>query len=84
MKIKTDDYHSTPDLPMAAAISICFGNPEAIDRDPDDFSKVYFVFKRERGLDEFLERYWRGQIAVEPQAYASKLRELKARIHNEK
>lgn len=77
--MKEDNYYSTPDLPLAAAISLLFSNPDAIDRDRQ---KVRFTFRQTDELNEFLESYWRGDTAVEPQAYASKLRELKSRIHN--
>jgi hypothetical protein len=47
-----------------------------------DMGKKIFYFKRESGLDEFVQAYWRGEIKVEPRDYESKRKELKTQIHH--
>ncbi len=76
------EYYRTADLALAAVILLSYPL-EAIDR-PSDTKKAYFLFKREKELDELIESYWRGgELKVEPQAYFNALRVIKARLYGE-
>lgn len=75
-----NDYYSTSDLPLAATISLWFpldlvdkGNP----------SRALFLFKRETDLDKLIERFWRGEVLVEPKTYFAQLKNIKSRIYGE-
>jgi hypothetical protein len=72
------DFYRTADLALATAISL-FYPIEVIDR--KNPRKAQFIFKREDGLDELIESYWRGELKVEPQAYFNALRVIKARLY---
>ena len=72
-------YHCT-DLALVTVISL-FYPIEAIDH--QNPRKAEFLFKREDGLDALVERYWRGELKVEPQAYFNALRVIKARLYGE-
>lgn len=74
------DFYKTADLALAAAISL-FYPIEAINR--QNPRKAQFVFKREGGLDELIEAYWKGELRVNPQAYFNALRIIKARLYGE-
>jgi hypothetical protein len=76
------EIYKTADLALATAIFL-FYPLEAIDK-PSDSKKAYFLFKRESGLDELIESYWRGELKVEPQAYFNALRVIKARLYGER
>jgi len=78
--LKKKDFYRTADLALATAISL-FYPIEAIDR--QNPRKAQFLFKREGGLDELIESYWRGELKVEPQAYFNQLRIIKARLYGE-
>lgn len=76
-----DEYYSTTDLALTAALSIYYPI-DSIDRvNPQ---KVLFIFKRDTSLDEFIQAYWRQEIKVEPQMYFNQLKLIKARLYGEK
>lgn len=78
--LKLNDYYSTPDLALATVISLSYP-VEVIDR--QNPHKALFLFKREQGLDQLIEAYWRRELTVEPQAYFNQLKNLKARLYGE-
>ena len=73
------DFYRTTDLALAAVLSLSYPL-DAIDRLS---RKSQFIFKREEGLDQLIENYWRGQVQVEPKAYFQELRVIKARLYSE-
>lgn len=79
--LKLKDYYSTSDLSCATTLSLWFPI-EAIDR--TNPRKATFLFKRNEQLDELLESYWRRELKVEPQAYFSQLKAVKARLYAER
>lgn len=73
------NYYSTADLALAAAISI--SSPlESIDK--TDSHRVLFVFMLSKQIEEFIDKYWRRELRVEPRCYFDQLRALKARIYD--
>lgn len=42
----------------------------------------YFSFDKTPNLIEAEQRYWRGDLALEPKAYATNMRSLKSQISN--
>ncbi len=79
-KTQPPNYYETHDLPLAATLALSFPI-EAIERGPS--GRASFTFERARSLDALVEAYWRRELKVEPQAYSSQLRLLKARIYGE-
>jgi hypothetical protein len=71
------DVYRTSDLALAAAISLWYPL-DAIDHRAD--GQVVFVFRRATHLDSLLERYWRGTLRVEPQAYCEQVHVLQHRV----
>jgi len=78
--LKENDFYRTTDLALATAIYL-FHPLEAIDR--QNPRKSHFLFKRDSGLDELIESYWRGELKVTPQEYFNALRVIKARLYGE-
>jgi hypothetical protein len=76
--LKENDFYRTSDLALATTISL-FYPIEAIDK--QNPQKAYFVFKREEGLDELIEKYWKGELRIEPKTFFSQLRVIKARLY---
>jgi hypothetical protein len=76
--LKERDFYSTSDLALATTISL-FYPIEAIDK--ENPRKAYFVFKREEGLDELIEKYWKGELRIEPKTFFNQLRVIKARLY---
>ena len=80
--LKLKDYYSTADLAMATAISLWYPL-EALDRTQNPH-KAYFLFKRDEQLDKLIESYWRGELKVNPQTYFAALKNIKARLYEER
>ena len=78
--VRECDMYRTSDLALAAALSL-FYPLDAIDRRAD--GPVVFVFRRAAHLDSLLERYWRGVLRVEPQAYCQQIHVLQHRVCQE-
>jgi hypothetical protein len=76
--LKEKKLFRTSDLALATTISL-FYPIEAIDK--HNPRKAYFVFKREEGLDELIEKYWKGELRIEPKTFFNQLRIIKARLY---
>lgn len=79
--LKENEIWKSADLALVAVVFL-FYPLEAIEK-PVGSRKAYFLFKREVGLDELIESYWRRELKVDPQAYAGALRSIKARLYGE-
>jgi len=75
----SQEYYKTSDLALAAAISIWYPL-DAIDK-TENPHKAAFLFRRDEQLDNFVESYWRGELKVNPQMYFNTLKNLKARLY---
>ncbi|TSC84477.1 MAG: Uncharacterized protein G01um101416_1064 [Microgenomates group bacterium Gr01-1014_16] len=76
-----NDYWSTPDLALAAAVSLWYP-VDSIDR--TNPTKALFLFKRNESLDGLIETFWKQELRVEPQAYFSQLKIIKSRLYGER
>lgn len=72
------DYYQTTHLALVGVLSLTYPIDSSDSSDP---SRVVFFFKREAGLDELIEQYWRGELRVDPKRYFEQLRMLKSRLH---
>ena len=81
MSINTFDksLYRTADLGLATTLSLHFPI-NTIDR--SNARKVLFVFDLTQKLEEFINKYWRGEIVVEPQSFANQLKNIKTRIYS--
>lgn len=77
---RKDIYKEVGDFALATVISL-FYPIEAIDR--KNPRKAQFLFKQTDALDQLIERYWRGELRVEPQAYFNAMRIIKSRLYSE-
>lgn len=78
--LKENDYLESQDLPLCATLC-CFGyRIEAINR--QNPQKVIFLIKRDRELDDLIQKYWTHQLRVEPMSFFNFLKEIKARIYS--
>lgn len=73
-----ENFYKTSDLTLAATLSLHFPIT-AIDRSAP--RKVLFVFDHTPELDRLIEKFWRNEIAVEPQVFANQIKNLKTRIY---
>jgi hypothetical protein len=78
-RAKEIEMFKTADLPLAAALCVAGFIVEEMER--SDARRSIFIFENSAELQEQIRRYWRGAILVEPQAYFSQCKALKARIY---
>jgi len=72
------NLYKTSDLSLATTLSL-FCPIETLER--INSHKVYFVFKRDKNLDELLKKYWHQELKIEPQFYFNQLKIIKARLY---
>ena len=76
---------STRDLNLAATlVTLKFFN-KSIDYQIEGNRGMpvgYFNFVQSKELDDTIQKYWRDELAVEPKAFTSTVRSLKAQITN--
>jgi len=80
MSIETTEQklYKTADLGLATTLSLSFPI-ESIDR--SNSRKVLFLFNQSDELIDFVDKYWRGEIRVEPQLFTNQLKNIKTRIY---
>lgn len=71
--------YKTADLGLATTLSLHFPI-NTIDR--SNSRKVLFVFDITQKLEKFIDKYWRGEIVVEPQTFSNQLKNIKTRIYS--
>ena len=80
-RLNIDDYYSTSDLALATAISLYYPLEVVDSTNP---LKAQFLFKRDEGLDQYIEAYWRGELQVNPAIYFNQLKIIKSRLYGER
>ena len=75
----TDFFLKTSDLALATAISVLGVAIEAMQE--TDGERMNFIFTKSDKLTDIVNRYWRGELLVEPQAYFNQSKVLKTRIY---
>ncbi len=71
-------FYKTSDLALTATLSLYFPI-RTIDR--GNPGKVVFLFDLTDDLNAFINRFWRGEITVEPQTFFNQLKTIKTRIY---
>ena len=78
--IGESSFYKTSDLSLAASLYLV--HPlEVIDKTSNPH-KSDFVFAHTNDLDAFIDRFWRGELQVEPRRYFEALRAIKARLYD--
>lgn len=75
----SQSFYSTPDLNLATTISLSYPL-DCIEKLSD--RKSAFVFKREEGLDQLIESFWRRELRVEPIQLSEQRKILLSRLGN--
>lgn len=80
MSINNDkNIYSTSDLALAVTLSLFY---QIHSMDSSNPKRIMFIFLKDRNFDLYLERYWKGELKVDPQKYFQHLKLLKNRIYN--
>ena len=75
----SDFFFKTSDLALATAISVLGVAIEAMQQ--TDSERMNFIFAKSDRLTDIVNRFWRGELLVEPQSYFNQLKVLKTRIY---
>lgn len=75
---KSDSFR-TADLALTAAICVSGFIIDEMERVSP--TRSVFIFQSSDELQEMMNRYWHGELRVEPQAYFNQLKQIKARIY---
>jgi hypothetical protein len=74
-----DYFFRTSDLALATAISVFGIAIESTEQ--ADVKRTVFIFNKSDKLQDIVDRFWRGELQVEPQSYFNQLKILKTRIY---
>jgi len=75
----SDFFFKTSDLALATAISVLGVAIEAMQQ--TDSERMNFIFAKSEKLQDIVNKFWRGELLVEPQSYFNQLKVLKTRIY---
>jgi len=74
------EVYKTADLALVAVLLLFIPDSlEACDR--SNPHKVLFAFRKSNQLDELVDKYWKRELMVEPQAFFNQLKLAKVRIY---
>jgi hypothetical protein len=77
--LPTQKLYKAADLGLVTTLSLFFPI-KVIDR--SNPRKVLFVFDLTDELNDFVEKYWRSEIVVEPQIFTNQIKNIKTRIYS--
>lgn len=74
-----EQFYKTSDLGLVTTLSLFFP-VRTIDR--SNSRKVLFVFDQTDELNDFVNKYWRNEVVVEPQTFTNQIKNIKTRIYS--
>lgn len=75
-----NQFYKTADLALVAVLLLFM--PDSLEVcDRANPRKVFFAFRRSGELDELVSKYWKRELAVEPQDFFNQLKLAKVRIY---
>lgn len=78
-KLPVQQFYKTSDLGLATTLSLHFPVKTIFRSNP---RKVLFVFEQTDELNDFVDKYWRNGIVVEPQTFTNQIKNIKTRIYS--
>ncbi len=74
------EFYTTADLALVAVLLLFM--PDSLEVcDRANPRKVFFAFRRSDHLDDLVSKYWKRELAVEPQDFFNQLKLAKVRIY---
>ena len=77
-QILTDKDFSTTDLALSTAL-LCFGHK--LKRIDKTSPRAFFIFIRTAHLERDAERFWAGELQIEPKQFFNCQKEIKSRLY---
>ena len=78
-EITAPQFYKTADLGLATTLSLTF---PILTIDRNNPRKVLFVFDLTDELSNFVNKYWRNEVVVEPQTFTNQIKNIKTRIYS--
>lgn len=78
--LNNEIFYCTTDLSLAGALLSYYPLSNLNLENP---KKAVFIFKKDKKFDLAIEKYWHGDLRVDPRQYFNNLKMLKSRIHNQ-
>jgi CRISPR/Cas system-associated endonuclease/helicase Cas3 len=78
MLINNEYFHSS-DLALVTALSLSF---KILETEKESSSRLTFLFENSDELSDFIERYWRGEVLINPIEYFNQLKVIKTLIYS--
>lgn len=75
----TNFFFKTSDLALVTALCVLGTAIEAMQQ--TDGERMFFIFTKSDKVTDIVNRFWRSELLVEPQAYFNQLKVLKTRIY---
>lgn len=80
MQTQESEFYKTADLALVAVILLL--TPDSLEvLDRTNRQKVLFVFRKTNELMDVVDRYWKRELTIEPQAFFQQLKIAKVRIY---
>lgn len=72
-------YYKTSDLALATTLSLKYPI-SSIDK--TNLSRSEFLFENSKTLCDFVNKYWNGELRIEPQKFFNQLKVIKTRLYS--
>ena len=74
-----DKYYKTNDLALATALQVVYEPARSIDK--TNRSQSEFIFRNSKKLQDYVNKFWRKELLVDPLSYFNELKNIKTRIY---
>jgi len=79
-QLTNEKYTKTSDLALAACL--CFFGYSIGDIDKTNRNKALFLIENDEKIDDYIEKFWRHELKVEPVAFFNLIKEIKTRLYS--
>jgi len=79
IKNMNDKYYKTNDLALATALQVVYEPARSIDK--TNRSQPEFIFRNSKKLQDYVNKFWRKELLVDPLSYSNELKNIKTRIY---
>ena len=80
IKLLKENYVQTSDLALATCL--CYFGYSIDEIDKSNPRKAQFVIKRDEKIDDYIKKFWRHELTVEPVAFINLIKEIKNRLYD--
>lgn len=79
--LNPEDYYFCFDLGLSGALVTLGYELSVVDK--TNSHKSQFIFKRKKGIDRDIERYWNGSLEISARYYFDSIKMLKNRLYSD-